>query len=81
MNSTVRPKAGTIRRLADRVGQVVAECNEATRRITTLAGTPDRYRADPERAPDTYAEFLIRTAGLRREPTAQQRDGGSGTGG
>jgi hypothetical protein len=73
MNSTtVRLPAGAIRRLVNRVGQVVAECNEATRRLTTLAGTPDRYPADPERAPDTYAEFLIRTAGL----TPRKRDGG-----
>ena len=66
MSSTVSQWAGAIRRLANRVGQIVTECNEATRRLTTLAGTPDRFPVDPDRAPDTYAEFLIRTAGLAR---------------
>lgn len=64
MNRAIRHQAEAIRRLANRVGQIVAECNGATRRLTTLAGTPDRFPADPNRAPDTYAEFLIRTAGL-----------------
>jgi len=64
MSNAIHHLAATTRRVADRVGQVIAECNEATRRITTLTGTPDLYRA-----PDTYTEFLIRTAGtLRREP-------------
>jgi hypothetical protein len=73
MNTTVSQCAGAIRRLASRVGQVIAECNDATRRMSTLAGTPDRFPDDPDRAPDTYAEFVIRTVGLaRREP---QRSG------
>jgi hypothetical protein len=66
MNSTVRQRAGAIRRLASRIGGFVAECNEATRRMTTLALTPDGYLTDPNRAPDTYAEFLFRTAGPAR---------------
>jgi hypothetical protein len=73
MSSAISYQAGAIRRLANRVGQAVAECNEATRILTTLAGTPGRYPVDPDRAPDTYAEFLIRTAGLaRQEPEHQQ---------
>jgi hypothetical protein len=69
MYSTISHQAGAIRRLASRVGLLVAECNEATRLLTTLADTPDRYPVDPDRAPDTYAEFLVRTAGLAtREP-------------
>lgn len=64
MSSAIRRQKVAIRRLARRVGQVVAECNEATRILTTLAGTPDRYPVDPDRAPDTYGEFLIRTAGV-----------------
>jgi hypothetical protein len=69
MNSAISHTTAAIRHAASRVGQAVAECNEATRRLTTLAGTPDRYPADPDRAPDTYAEFVIRTAGLlQREP-------------
>jgi hypothetical protein len=73
MSSATSHQAGAIRRLTNRVGQVIAECNDATRRLTTLAGTPERYPADPDRAPDTYAEFLIRTAAtMRREPNRWQ---------
>jgi hypothetical protein len=69
MSSAISHRAAAIRRLASRVGQVIAECNEATRRLTTLADTPERYPVDPDRAPETYAEFVIRTAGLlRHEP-------------
>jgi hypothetical protein len=72
MYSTISHQAGAIRRLASRVGLLVAECNEATRILTTLASTPDRFPVDPDRAPDTYAEFLVRTAGLApREPDRQ----------
>jgi hypothetical protein len=36
-----------IRRLAKRVGDAVAECNDATRRLTTLEGMPEREPAYP----------------------------------
>jgi hypothetical protein len=73
MSSAIRHLAAATGRLASRVGQIIAECNEATRRLTTLADTPDRYPVDPDRAPDTYAEFVIRTAGLARpEPRGLQ---------
>lgn len=76
MNKKVRQCAGAIRRLVDRAGQVIAECNDATRRMSTLAGTPDHFPDDPDRAPDTYAEFVMRTAGLmRREPQRSARRG------
>jgi hypothetical protein len=69
MNSAISRRAQVIRRLANGVRQAVGECNEATRVLTTLTRTPGRVQADPDRAPDTYAEFLIRTAGVsRREP-------------
>jgi hypothetical protein len=69
MSSAISHQAAVIRRLAGRVSQVIAECNEATRRLTTLACTPEHYPVDPDRAPDTYAEFVIRSAGvLGREP-------------
>ncbi len=75
MNSAISHPTGTIGRLASRVRRVVAECNGATHRLTTLAGTPDRYPADPDRAPDTYTEFVIRTTGLRlpQEPERSAR--------
>jgi hypothetical protein len=64
MSSAISNQVAVIRRLANRVGRVVAECNEATTRLTTLACTPARYPVDPDRAPDTYEQFLIRTAGV-----------------
>jgi hypothetical protein len=73
MSSATSHQAGAIRRLTSRVGHAIAECNEATRRLATLAGTPERYQVDPDRAPDTYAEFLIRSAAaMRREPNRWQ---------
>jgi hypothetical protein len=74
MSNAISHRAAAIRRLASRVGQVIAECNEATRRLTTLAGTAECYPVDPDRAPDTYTEFIIRTAGVqRREPAWKTR--------
>jgi hypothetical protein len=64
MSNAIRHLTATTQRLASRAGQVIAECNEATRRLTTLACTPDRYPVDPDRAPDTYAEFVIRSAAV-----------------
>jgi hypothetical protein len=78
MDKTVSQQARVIRRIASRVGQIVAECNDATRRMTTLAGTPGRFPADPDRAPDSYGEFLIRTVGLsRRQPPSDAARGAS----
>lgn len=81
MNSAVRNQAGRIRRLASWIREAVAECNEATRRISTLAGTPDHFPVDPDRAPDTYAQFLIRAAAvLPRQPVPRQSERGDGHG-
>ncbi len=53
---------------------LIAECNEAQRRLTALRMAPDMYITDSDRAPDTYAEFLFRTSGwLRHEPSARGR--------
>jgi hypothetical protein len=79
MNRAISQQARAIRRLASWVGQAVAECNDATRRLSTLAGTPDRFPDDPDRAPDTYAEFVIRTAGLMRREQRQSGSRGNGT--
>jgi hypothetical protein len=76
MSKTVSQQAGVIRRLVNGIGRIVAECNDATIRISTLAGTPERFPVDPDRAPDTYAEFLIRAAGAaRRVPARSARRG------
>jgi len=65
-----------LRALVRRVGAVVAECNYAQRRITVLQSSPDHYLVAPAQAPDTYEEFLLRTAGpLDHEPSAAARCG------
>ena len=74
MNHTATLWSDTVLRLARTVSAAVAECNYATRRMTELATTPDRYLPDSDRAPETYAEFLFRSSGvLVHEPTARAR--------
>jgi len=69
--------AGALARFARRVADVISDCNEAQRRMVALWLAPDRYVADPDHAPDTYAEFLYRTSGwLRHEPAACDRAAG-----
>ena len=59
---------------ARRVADILAECNYAQRRMTTLKTAPDAYFATAGKAPDDYAEFLFRTSGmLLREPDASHR--------
>jgi len=56
-------------RLIRRVGAIIAECNEAQQRMIELW-----LSVDHPKAPDTYAEFLLRTSGkLLREPAACDR--------
>jgi hypothetical protein len=63
-----------LRRLARRVSAAIAECNYAQRRITVLQANPDGYLIAPAQAPDTYQDFLLRTAGpLEHEPSAADR--------
>ena len=60
--------------MAQRVAGILAECNYAQRRMTTLKTAPDAYLTAPDQAPDNYAEFLFRTSGmLLREPDASHR--------
>jgi hypothetical protein len=49
-DDTVGHSAEGIRRLVKRVGEAVAECNDATRRLTSLEGMPDREPAYPGRS-------------------------------
>jgi hypothetical protein len=61
-------------RFARRLADVVAECNYAQRRMLTLLTAPDTYLANPDRAPDDYAEFLFRASSAQlHEPTAVGR--------
>ncbi len=63
--------------LARRIAGVVAECSYAQRRLAALRGSPDRYLPDPDRAPETYQEFLFRTSGpLVHELAAARRSAG-----
>ena len=66
--------ADQLRRAARRIAAVVAEMNEAQRRLAALRVAQDRYLFDPGEPPATYDEFLARTSGrLRHEPPASQR--------
>jgi hypothetical protein len=81
MTSTDRAPAAiwrAARRAAQRVADVVAECNYAQRRLYELRIDPERYALDADRAPDTYGEFLFRTSGPPwREPAAGERAKGA----
>jgi len=56
-------------RLIRRAAAIIAECNEAQQRMIEMW-----LSVDHPRAPDTYAEFLLRTSGkLLREPAACDR--------
>jgi hypothetical protein len=66
--------ADQLRRAARRVAAVVAEMNEAQRRMAMLRIAPDRYMFNSEEPPATYHEFLARTSGwLLHEPPASKR--------
>jgi hypothetical protein len=66
--------ADQLRRAARRVAAVVAEMNEAQRRMAMLRTALDGYLFNPEEPPETYHEFLARTSGvLLHEPPASQR--------
>ncbi len=63
-----------LRALARQVGAVIADYNYAQHRITVLLTSPDHYVLRPNQAPDTYEDFLFRTAGaLEHEPPAAAR--------
>ncbi len=62
------------RRLTSRLAAILAECARAQRRVEVLSASLDRYLPQPGASPDTYQEFLARTAGpLLREPSATAR--------
>ena len=65
--------------VARRIAQIISECNEAQRHLTYRRLAYDLELPEPDAAPGTYAEFLLRTSGpLRREPSARQRLSGRG---
>ena len=61
--------------LARRVHDVVGEMNYASKRVTELR--LGYGLAESDRAPDDYADFLLRTAATtRHEPSARRRAAG-----
>jgi hypothetical protein len=77
----VRRAARAIRSTGRRLVLGVRECMYWQRRATTLFLSPDRYVENPNKPPENYQEFLIRTAGpLLREPSAFARLAGRSVG-
>ena len=80
MTPRVTPLArltAALARFGRRVADVIAECNYAQRRLTTLRTSPDAYLTDRDSAPADYSEFLFRTSGaLLHEPAAGRRGHG-----
>jgi hypothetical protein len=61
-------------RIACRLAGFVRELDYWQRRSAILSMAADRYLAHPDRAPETYSEFLARTSGpLLREPSCKAR--------
>jgi hypothetical protein len=79
MNSANWPSApGILKGLFRKLAGVLADCRYAQRRALILRTAPDAYTTRPDRAPDTYGEFLYRTSGvLLHEPTARARRNGT----
>jgi hypothetical protein len=70
----IRRAARAIRRAASGLASFLRELDYWQRRTAILSLAPDRYVAHPNRAPDTYGEFLARTTGpLLREPSSRAR--------
>jgi hypothetical protein len=65
----------SLRRLTRRVADLIADCNWAQQRLGEVRMDPERYVMAPDhKVPETYTDFLLRTAGLlRHEPTARER--------
>lgn len=67
-------RGGAVGRLARRAAALIAECNDAHRRMIEHWLSVDRGLLKSSKAPDTYAEFLLRTSGsLILEPAACDR--------
>ena len=66
-----------LRRVSHEVAELVRELNYWQRRATVLSMAPDRLLPTSNQPPDTYQEFLARTAGpLIREPSLRARQAG-----
>lgn len=63
-----------IRRIVQGIANVIAEDRDAQRSLVAVRMSPDSYVFAARHAPDSYEEFLFRTAGaLPHEPAADAR--------
>jgi hypothetical protein len=61
-------------RAAGKLTDAVREMNEAQRLMLVLRTSIEPYVENPDAAPVTYDEFLVRTSGvLMHEPSARKR--------
>jgi hypothetical protein len=68
------PRVASLKRLALKVIRFMSELDYWQRRSAIFSLAPDRYLAHPDRAPDTFSEFMARTSGpLLREPSCKAR--------
>jgi hypothetical protein len=66
-----------IGRMTRRAADILTECSYAQRRLIQLRLSLDSHVYDVRQVPDSYHEFLHRTAGeLRHEPSAHDRAAG-----
>ena len=73
-SSAAGQRASWIVRVARQANQVFSEINWANKRMTTLMLS---YGVESDRAPDTYAEFLLRSRlTVWHEPPARRRSAG-----
>jgi hypothetical protein len=71
MENNRRP---AIKRIVRKFIAAIVEMHEAQRWAFALRLAPERQVFAPERAPNTYADFLFRTSGpLPHEPSARNR--------
>jgi hypothetical protein len=64
-------------RIFRKVAAVVDDMNYATRLMSVRGVSYEQYLSQPNAAPETYEEFLLRSRGPRlREPTARARAAG-----
>jgi hypothetical protein len=60
-----------------KVRDIIAEMNDAHRRVVIRRMSLDSYLHEPNKAPATYPEFLARSrAPMVREPSARDRAAG-----
>jgi hypothetical protein len=77
--AAVRRAAAVLLRAAGRLGSAIAEMHRQQRRLSTVSQSTDHYLLNADAPPETYREFLARTAGaLLHEPSARARLAGHG---